>query len=133
LISCSRSELLCGENGGSIIAAGSKIRDQRDAVMGAREPVRDPNPHEIGIVADVIAPDEDTSRAIMAKARYALLHTDFRGRKSISGNLAIPFSSDLPAGETYRFSVWHTLDVDDPLAPFPMEMIEVGPRHRSTS
>ncbi len=106
----------------------------RDAVMGAREPVRNPNPHEIGIVVDVIAPDEDTSRAIMAKVRYALLHTDFRGRKCISGNLAIPFSpSDLPAGEAYRFSVWHTLELDDPLAPFPMEMIEVGSPRRRTS
>lgn len=106
----------------------------RNAVMGAREPVQDPNPHEIGVVADVIAPDEDTSRAIMAKARYALLHTDFRGRKCISGNLAIPFSpSDLPAGEAYRFSVWHTLEIDDPLAPFPMEVIEVGHQHGATS
>jgi hypothetical protein len=99
----------------------------RDAVMGEREPVRDPTAHEIGIVADVIAPDEETSRAIMAKARYALLHTDFPGRKCISGNLAIPFSpSDLAAGWVYRFSVWHTMAIDDPLSPFPMEMVQVG-------
>lgn len=106
----------------------------QNAVMGAREPVQDATPHEIGIVADVIAPDEDTSRAVMAKARYALLHTDFAGRKCISGNLAIPFSpSDLSAGEAYRFSVWHTLEIDDPLAPFPMEMVEVGRRHGAAS
>jgi hypothetical protein len=99
----------------------------RDAVMGAREPVRGALPHEIGIVADVIAPDEEASRAVMAKARYALLHTDFPGRKCISGNLAIPFSpSDLTAGRAYRFSVWHTMELDDPLAPFPIEMVDVG-------
>jgi hypothetical protein len=99
------------------------------AVMGAREPVRDAAPHEIGIVVDVLAPDEDSSRAVMAKARYALLHTDFPGRKCISGNLAIPFSpSDLSAGNAYRFSVWHTLQLDDPLAPFPIETVQVGGR-----
>ena len=99
----------------------------RDAVMGAREPMAGAAGHEIGIVADVLAPDEDASRVIMAKARYALLHTDFPGRKCISGNLAIPFSpSDLSAGRAYRFSVWHTLELDDPLSPFPMEMIQVG-------
>ncbi|MBT6276248.1 MAG: acyclic terpene utilization AtuA family protein, partial [Chromatiales bacterium] len=82
----------------------------RGAVMGARDPVTNPSPHELGIVADVIAADEDTSRAIMAKARYALLHTGFPNRKCISGNLAIPFSpSDMPCGQTYRFSVWHTM------------------------
>ena len=63
----------------------------------------------------------------LAKARYALLHTDFPGRKCISGNLAIPFSpSDLAAGWVYRFSVWHTMAIDDPLSPFPMEMVQVG-------
>lgn len=99
----------------------------RDGVMGDREPVRDYTSHELGIVVDVIAPNEEISRAIMAKARYALLHTDFEGRKCISGNLAIPFSpSDLPAGRAYRFSVWHTLELDDPLQPFPTEMVQVG-------
>jgi hypothetical protein len=98
----------------------------RNATMGAREPVRDADPHEVGLVADVLAADEDTSKAIMAKARYALLHTDFPGRKCISGNLAIPFSpSDMPVGMTYAFNVWHTMELDDPLEPFPMEMVQV--------
>ena len=49
----------------------------KDGTMGAREPVKDINAHELGILADVLADDEETSKAIMAKARYALLHTDF--------------------------------------------------------
>ncbi|MCB1741754.1 MAG: acyclic terpene utilization AtuA family protein [Gammaproteobacteria bacterium] len=97
------------------------------AVMGVRDPVKHPTPHELGIVADVVAEDEETSRAIMAKARYALLHTDFPNRKCISGNLAIPFSpSDMPCGQVYKFSVWHTMVLDDPLSAFPMQMVRVG-------
>ena len=99
----------------------------KDAVMGQREPQRNHPAHELGLVADVLADEEDVSRAMMAKLRYALLHTDFPGRKCISGNLAIPFSpSDLPAGEAFKFSVWHTMELDDPLEPFPMEIVEVG-------
>ena len=99
----------------------------KDAVMGTREPERGNVAHEIGLVADVLARDEDVSRAMMAKLRYALLHTEFPGRKCISGNLAIPFSpSDLSAGRAYRFNVWHTMELDDPLAPFPMESVDVG-------
>ena len=102
--------------------------------MGERDPVKQPKPHELGIVADVIAADEDTSRAIMAKARYALLHTDFPNRKCISGNLAIPFSpSDMPCGEVFRFNVWHTMELDDPLAVFPIEMHRVGRRTGTSS
>jgi hypothetical protein len=94
--------------------------------MGPREPVRQTQAHEIGVLVDTLADDEDTSKAIMAKARYALLHTDFPGRKCISGNLAIPFSpSDMPVGMTYGFNVWHTMELDDPLEPFPIEMVEV--------
>ena len=99
----------------------------KDAVMGAREPMQGHAAHEIGLVADVLAIDEDISRAMMAKLRYALLHTEFPGRKCISGNLAIPFSpSDLAAGRAYRFNVWHTMELDHPLAPFPMEIVDVG-------
>lgn len=98
----------------------------KDATMGPREPLRDEVGHEIGLLVDVLADDEDTSKAIMAKARYSLLHTDFPGRKCISGNLAIPFSpSDMPVGMTYAFNVWHTMELDDPLEPFPIEMVEV--------
>lgn len=98
----------------------------KDATMGAREPVEKTASHELGILADVIAEDEETSRTVLAKARYALLHTDFPGRMCIAGNLAVPFSpSDLPVGETYEFSVWHTMALDDPLEPFPIEMVEI--------
>ena len=98
----------------------------KSGTMASREPVHDAAPHEVGILAEVIADDEETSKAVMAKARLALLHSDFPGRKCISGNLAIPFSpSDIPVGETYEFSLWHIMEIDDPLEPFPIEMIEV--------
>ena len=108
-----------------------------NGTMGAREPQarigrdapggRNALPHEIGLLADVLADDPDTSKAIMAKLRYALLHTDFPGRKCISGNLAIPFSpSDMHVGAAYEFSVWHRMEIADPLAPFPIEMVDVG-------
>lgn len=97
-----------------------------NATMGPREPVKHPSGHEIALLAVVTAATEDLSRAVMAKARYALLHTDFPGRKCISGNLAIPFSpSDISTGETYEFNIWHVMEIDDPLAPFPIEMAEV--------
>ena len=75
----------------------------------------------------VIAADEDTSRAVCAKARYSLLHTDFPGRMCISGNLAIPFSpSDLGAGPAYEFHIWHTLRCDDPMDPVRVEWKHAG-------
>jgi hypothetical protein len=103
---------------------GIKVYGQ-NAVMGPNEPVRQSTAHELALLVDVVAPDEDTSRAVCAKARYSLLHTDFPGRKCISGNLAIPLSpSDLPAGQVYEFNVWHVMDCDDPMEPVSMEILD---------
>ena len=70
----------------------------RNAVMGINEPIKESAAHELAVLVDVVALSEDISKAVCAKARYSLLHTDFPGRMCISGNLAIPFSpSDIPA------------------------------------
>ena len=92
------------------------------AVMGDREfAAQNLAPTELCIIGEVIADDEATSRAVLAKARYALLHPDFDGRLCISGNLAFPFSpSDISVGDVFDFSVWHTLELDDPLELFPV-------------
>ena len=98
----------------------------KSGTMASREPVKNAEPHELGILAEVLAADEETSKTVMAKARLALLHSDFPGRKCISGNMAIPFSpSDLPIGETYEFNLWHIMEIDDPLEPFPITMVDV--------
>lgn len=99
----------------------------RNAIMGASEPVKASGAHELALLVDVIAADEDTSRAVCAKARYSLLHTDFAGRMCISGNLAIPFSpSDIGAGPVYEFHIWHTLACADPMDPVRLEWLDIA-------
>ncbi|MDF1790729.1 MAG: acyclic terpene utilization AtuA family protein [Thalassobaculaceae bacterium] len=92
-----------------------------DGVMGAAEPLRNATPHEIGFVVEAIADDQDTADAVLSVARVSMLHTDFPGRLCREGNMAFPYSpSDIQAGPVYRFSVFQTMAVDDPLAPFPI-------------
>jgi len=93
----------------------------RNGVMGAAEPILDARPHEIGFVIEVVAPDQDTADAVLALARVSMLHTDFPGRLCREGNMAFPYSpSDVSCGPVYRFSVFSTMAIDDPLAPFPI-------------
>ena len=55
-----------------------------------------------------------------------MLHCSYPGRIATAGNLAFPYSpSDLHAGEVYRFSVYHLLEVDDPCELFPIDYVEV--------
>lgn len=94
----------------------------KNAVMGALEPEADSPVHELGLLLDVLGRTEDISRAVLAKSRYAFLHTDFPGRMCISGNLAIPFSpSDMHIGPVYEFNIWHVMECDDPMEPVRME------------
>ena len=98
-----------------------------DAVLGDAEPLGGQTPHEIGLMLDVVAPTEQQAAAVLAKARYITMHTEFEGRLCTAGNLAMPFSpSDIPVGPAYRFSVWHAMELDDPLEVFPIEIVNLG-------
>jgi hypothetical protein len=69
---------------------------------------------DLGIVIDVVANTQDTANAICALSRARLLHTDYPGRKSSAGNLALAFSpSDVVFGPVYTFGVYHLVEVDN--------------------
>lgn len=95
----------------------------RDGVMGAREPDRDAQPHELGFVLEVVARDsQEIASAVLGMARANMLHTDFPGRLCREGNMAFPFSpSDIDVGPVYRFSIYHVTELDDPCEAFPIE------------
>jgi hypothetical protein len=98
----------------------------RNGVMAEREPMHHARPHEVGIVVEVVAPTQDEANAVLSIARVNTLHVDFPGRLCKEGNMAFPYSpSDIAMGPAYRFSVFHVLEVDDPLALFPITHEEV--------
>lgn len=94
----------------------------KNGVMGPWEPKQDSAAHELGFVVEVVADTQEIADAVLAMARTSLLHADFPGRLCKEGNMAFPFSpSDIAMGAMYRFSVFHTVAVQDPCAMFPIE------------
>lgn len=92
-----------------------------NGVMGDLEPCRD-LPHEVGIVFEVLAKEQELSDAICATLRSTLLHYGYDGRKTTAGNLAFPFApSDVSFGPVYEFSVYHLMEVKDGCELFPIE------------
>ena len=99
----------------------------RDGVMGELEPMRQAQPHEIGLVIEVVAKTQALADTVCSFTRSTLLHIGYPGRQSTAGNLAFPHSpSDSSHGLVYEFSVYHLLTVDDPLTPFPRRMQQLG-------
>ena len=98
----------------------------RDGVMGRLEPLRDSLGHELGIVLEAVAPTQAEADSLCSLARSSLLHYGYPQRIATAGNLALLFSpSDISCGEVYEFSVYHLMEVDDPVAFFPTEFREV--------
>jgi len=100
----------------------------RDGVMGELEPTPSTaGSHELGIVIEATAATQAQADTICAFARSTMLHYGYEGRRATAGNLAFPYSpSDLHVGAVYEFSVYHLLEIDDPVRLFPIEYVEVG-------
>jgi len=98
----------------------------RDGVMGALEPMVSNMAHELGIVIEAVANTQSEADTICAFARSTMLHYGYEGRRATAGNLAFPYSpSDFHAGKVYVFSVYHLLEVEDPISLFPVEIINL--------
>ena len=95
----------------------------KDAVLGEQEPTPYKG-HEIGVMFEVLAKDQELANAICANVRSTFLHYGYEGRKSSAGNLAFPFApSDIEFGPVYEFSIYHLMRITQD--PFLLEVMEV--------
>ncbi len=100
----------------------------KNGVMGHMEPERERVSHELGLVMEVIAPEQEEANTVCSYLRSTLLHHGYPGRISTAGNLALLYSpSDIPCGEVYEFNLYHLMEVDDPESLFPISVHEVSP------
>jgi len=99
----------------------------RDGVMGELEPNPASDPLELGVVMEVVGRTQEIADTVSALLRSATLHIGYTGRMATAGNLAFPYSpAEFPAPPAYEFRIYHLLDVDDPLALFPITYESVG-------
>jgi hypothetical protein len=98
----------------------------KNGVMGDLEPVKTITSHELGIVGEVIAANQEIANEICGQLYHHMLHYDYPGRKATAGNLAFLYSPQVvPYGEVYEFNIYHLLEVDDPVSLFPITIEEI--------
>lgn len=98
----------------------------RDAVMGKLEPDRAHVPHEVALLIDAVAPDQDLATAVAMFVRGTLQHASYPGIVNTAGNMAYPFSPfGVPVGPAYRFAVYHLMPLADPCEIFPVTIEKV--------
>jgi hypothetical protein len=98
----------------------------KNGVMGELEPQKEITSHELCLVLEVVAKQQELANTICAFARSTLMHYSYQGRVATAGNLAFPYApSDIPTGAVYRFNVHHLMEIDNPDEVFPIEIVDV--------
>ena len=99
----------------------------RDAVMGALEPDRARASHEVALLIDAVAPEQELATAVAMFVRGTLQHASYPGIVTTAGNMAYPFSPfGVPVGPAYRFAVYHLMPLSDPCECFPVTLEKVA-------
>ena len=97
----------------------------KNGVMGALEPVRDARPHELCILCEAIGATQEIASAICNTARVACLHAPYSGQLATGGNMAFPLTPmENEIGAVCAFSIYHLMEVDDPVSMFPIKHME---------
>lgn len=96
----------------------------KNGTMGPLEPVKQVTAHELLLVFEVTAPNQEDANAIAAITRHQILHLPIPEWSGLITGLACPHSY-LERGPVFRFNVNHVVEPDDEREMFPIEFYEV--------
>jgi hypothetical protein len=98
----------------------------RDGAMGALEPSPKVHGHEVFLLIDVTADDQETATTIAASAGHIALHHPVPEWSGLISTIAFPYAPHrIERGPVYRFTLNHVVEVDDPLEMFRTETVDV--------
>ncbi|KAK3987284.1 hypothetical protein QBC44DRAFT_351900 [Cladorrhinum sp. PSN332] len=81
-----------------------------------------PSLHEVGVLGKVLASTQEEAKAVANLAKVFFIHVPYPGQVATAGNFMMPLSPcDISVGPATEFCVYHTMQVDDPVAPFPIQ------------
>ncbi len=98
----------------------------KNGTMGPLEPVKEVTSHELCLLFEVTAADQETASAIAAVTRHQALHLPIPEWSGLITGVACPYNpSYLERGAVYRFCVNHVVEPDDPYEMFPIDYVNV--------
>jgi hypothetical protein len=98
----------------------------RDAILGDREPLKGTPAHELGIVVQGVAPTKAMAEEVCMIATRQMFYARLPQVKGTAGGVAFLLDEVMPASPAYRWTVNHTMRLDDPLELFPTYVVEAG-------
>ncbi|MFQ5896406.1 MAG: acyclic terpene utilization AtuA family protein [Nitrospinota bacterium] len=98
----------------------------KDGTMGPMEPLARQLAHELCLLFEVTAPEQQLANDIAATLGHLAIHHPVPEWHGLISALAFPFAPpEVEKGLVYRFNLNHVVEPDDPCEMFPLELVEV--------
>jgi hypothetical protein len=97
----------------------------RNGVMGDLDPMRDRPGHELCVMVQGVAPTRAMAEELTMIGLRQMFYARLPDVKGTAGSVAFPLDEVLHASPAYRWTLNHTLEVDDPMELFPTHLVDV--------
>jgi len=98
----------------------------RDGVMGAMDPERHRPAHELCVMVQGVAPTAEMAEEVCMTGTRQMFYARLPDVKGTAGSVAFALDEVLKASPAYRWTLNHTVAVDDPLELFPCHLTTIG-------
>jgi hypothetical protein len=98
----------------------------RNGVMGDMEPLKDKPGHELCVVVQGVAPTVEMAEEVTMTGTRQLFYARLPDVKGTAGGVSFVLDEVLRASPAYRWTINHTMAVDDPLELFPTHTAMIG-------
>jgi hypothetical protein len=98
----------------------------RDGVMGDLEPLRHQPGHELCIMVQGVAPTREMAEELTMIGLRQMFYARLPDVKGTAGSVSFPLDEVLHASPAYRWTLNHTVEVQDPMQLFPIHLVDAG-------
>lgn len=98
----------------------------RDGVMGELEPLRGQPGHELCVLVQGVAPTGEMAEEVAMIGLRQMFYARLPDVKGTAGSVAFPLDEVLRASPAYRWTLNHTVAVNDPMELFRTHLTEAG-------
>ena len=98
----------------------------RDGILGELEPFRNRPAHELCIVVQGVAATKEMAEEVCMIGTRQMFYARLPNVKGTAGGVAFMLDEVMPASAAYRWTLNHTMGIDDPLELFPVHLTEAG-------
>lgn len=98
----------------------------RNGVMGDLEPLKDRPSHELCVVVQGVAPTREMAEEVCLTGFRQMFYARLPDVKGSAGGVAFILDEVLRASPAYRWTLNHTMRIDDPMELFPTFVTQIG-------